>query len=389
MNIQIVSSDLFVVNLLVKPNSTVKQIVQIYSNAMGLQESSPVVWTDFGVEMHEPQQNITIQELVQMQKKYFNVKILSLRIGVEARNCFASFQSAHVICTVSEWIVQKLQLKNVPIALSVLKNSIDFLNSKDGVVQGPGSIFATPERVSDQFQTFQKYFGSLPWGIPVLQSIGYQTNGEYFELRRDCANMDVVRSLERFLKFAVDAQSFSSSEGSQLSLMLDDESKDARDLMRRDEALARSLQEAERRKVLRRVDDRASSMLSLSRSSTQPVTAFHSARRVSSLPSPRRSSFSCFPPVESVDKYSYLPTVKVTSLSEHQEPCSICMESFVVGDVLRKTPCLHAFHRRCIDKWLDVKSHCPLCRTGLDSASEIPTSGSGYFVGVRRGSLSL
>lgn len=40
--------------------------------------------------------------------------------------------------------------------------------------------------------------------------------------------------------------------------------------------------------------------------------------------------------------------------------CCICMETIVTGNVVRRLPCCHLFHSRCIDKWLGVKGVCPV-----------------------------
>ena len=41
--------------------------------------------------------------------------------------------------------------------------------------------------------------------------------------------------------------------------------------------------------------------------------------------------------------------------------CSICTEMLVDGALLRKLPCGHTFHPRCVDPWLrDLARTCPL-----------------------------
>ena len=42
------------------------------------------------------------------------------------------------------------------------------------------------------------------------------------------------------------------------------------------------------------------------------------------------------------------------------EPCAVCYEDMVLGEEVRRLPCLHYFHRACIDRWLKVKATCPL-----------------------------
>mmetsp|Transcript_179825 Transcript_179825/g.437559 ORF Transcript_179825/g.437559 Transcript_179825/m.437559 type:complete len:101 (+) Transcript_179825:2-304(+) len=46
--------------------------------------------------------------------------------------------------------------------------------------------------------------------------------------------------------------------------------------------------------------------------------------------------------------------------AEERGPCVICHESMTSGDEVRPLPCLHLFHRACIDRWLEVKASCPL-----------------------------
>ncbi len=54
-------------------------------------------------------------------------------------------------------------------------------------------------------------------------------------------------------------------------------------------------------------------------------------------------------------------TTSVTSL----EPCSICLNDYVEGDVLcwsQNSKCQHCFHKDCAVEWLMTHEECPLCR---------------------------
>ncbi|KAL5067009.1 hypothetical protein RYX36_017896 [Vicia faba] len=47
------------------------------------------------------------------------------------------------------------------------------------------------------------------------------------------------------------------------------------------------------------------------------------------------------------------------------ENCAICIETPVKGDVIRHLPCLHKFHKDCIDPWLGRKRLCPVCKSSI------------------------
>uniref|UniRef100_A0A3B1IZZ4 Ring finger protein 122 n=1 Tax=Astyanax mexicanus TaxID=7994 RepID=A0A3B1IZZ4_ASTMX len=53
-----------------------------------------------------------------------------------------------------------------------------------------------------------------------------------------------------------------------------------------------------------------------------------------------------------------------------QQTCAVCLEDFKVKDELGVLPCQHAFHRRCVVKWLEVRCVCPMCNKALSGAAE-------------------
>ena len=42
--------------------------------------------------------------------------------------------------------------------------------------------------------------------------------------------------------------------------------------------------------------------------------------------------------------------------------CAICLEHYDLDDKVRTLPCFHTFHCHCIDKWLNMKAECPVCK---------------------------
>ncbi|MCP9264041.1 RING finger protein 11 [Dirofilaria immitis] len=48
--------------------------------------------------------------------------------------------------------------------------------------------------------------------------------------------------------------------------------------------------------------------------------------------------------------------------------CPICMVDFVDGDPIRYLPCMHCYHKKCVDDWLMRSFSCPSCMEPVDSA---------------------
>lgn len=57
--------------------------------------------------------------------------------------------------------------------------------------------------------------------------------------------------------------------------------------------------------------------------------------------------------------------------SASKETCSICLDTLQSPKVL---PCKHGFHSTCINKWLETKTTCPLCRSPQRAAPSVVTS---------------
>nr|XP_043609931.1 uncharacterized protein LOC122581730 [Erigeron canadensis] len=56
--------------------------------------------------------------------------------------------------------------------------------------------------------------------------------------------------------------------------------------------------------------------------------------------------------------------VSVVQVETSQE-CAICLEIPSVGETIRLLPCLHRFHKGCIDQWLGRKTSCPVCKYSI------------------------
>lgn len=47
------------------------------------------------------------------------------------------------------------------------------------------------------------------------------------------------------------------------------------------------------------------------------------------------------------------------------DSCAICILDYTIGDKLKTLPCSHQYHKNCVDKWLKLRSNCPMCKFDL------------------------
>ncbi|XP_063819361.1 RING finger protein 122-like [Pseudophryne corroboree] len=53
--------------------------------------------------------------------------------------------------------------------------------------------------------------------------------------------------------------------------------------------------------------------------------------------------------------------------------CAVCLEEFKVKEELGLCPCTHAFHTKCLMKWLEVRNACPMCNRNISLPIQRPS----------------
>ena len=58
------------------------------------------------------------------------------------------------------------------------------------------------------------------------------------------------------------------------------------------------------------------------------------------------------------------------SKSNSDNNCVICIDNIKAKQHQRILECKHTFHRKCIDKWFEIKDECPVCRFSYFTPSD-------------------
>lgn len=61
--------------------------------------------------------------------------------------------------------------------------------------------------------------------------------------------------------------------------------------------------------------------------------------------------------------------IKLTTLGSNHTACAVCCSEYQDRDVCRILPCGHHFHQRCVDRWLQRSTRCPLCMGSIRAAA--------------------
>uniref|UniRef100_UPI00398F3FB9 RING finger protein 122 isoform X1 n=1 Tax=Pristiophorus japonicus TaxID=55135 RepID=UPI00398F3FB9 len=73
------------------------------------------------------------------------------------------------------------------------------------------------------------------------------------------------------------------------------------------------------------------------------------------------------------ERYGYKEVItrgEAKKLNLHGQTCAVCLEDFKIKEELGVLPCQHAFHRKCLVKWLEIRCVCPMCNKPIAGAPE-------------------
>lgn len=73
--------------------------------------------------------------------------------------------------------------------------------------------------------------------------------------------------------------------------------------------------------------------------------------------------------IDSMSTVKYSQT-RNKNLDEEARTCPICLEEFQEGEDLRFLWCMHRFHQKCVDSWLEKHTNCPICKKDFSEAEQ-------------------
>uniref|UniRef100_A0A1Q3F2M6 RING-type E3 ubiquitin transferase n=1 Tax=Culex tarsalis TaxID=7177 RepID=A0A1Q3F2M6_CULTA len=70
--------------------------------------------------------------------------------------------------------------------------------------------------------------------------------------------------------------------------------------------------------------------------------------------------------------HKYKRLRRASESDEDSEKCTICLSQFIPQEDVRRLPCMHLFHKDCVDQWLLTGTkHCPICRVDIEVQKNI------------------
>lgn len=72
----------------------------------------------------------------------------------------------------------------------------------------------------------------------------------------------------------------------------------------------------------------------------------------------------------SEEQFQKLPRASITkAMADSQIQCGVCFDTFNFNEAeVRKLPCDHLYHTKCIFPWLQRNASCPYCRARLPNS---------------------
>ena len=65
------------------------------------------------------------------------------------------------------------------------------------------------------------------------------------------------------------------------------------------------------------------------------------------------------------DNFCEVKIKNISKLEESNKKCAICLEKFNSKVKVIILPCIHIFHRSCINNWIEKQKNCPICKFEL------------------------